>query len=85
MEHRQKLLLAIGIAEWASVSAHLEAMRRRGVAIPGDMQVVLARELGFLYRRWPEEADSVEQAIAQARQYATEHVDEVDEVIAGAS
>lgn len=85
MEHRAQLLIALAITEWASVLAHLEAMRQEHIAIPSDLQIILSRELGSLYRQWPVEADSVDQAISQARRFVTDNLSEAEGFLKGAN
>jgi len=82
MEHTTKLLLALGITEWSSVSAHMEAMRKGGISIPTDVFVNVARETGFLIRQWPiEHGQTPEGVVAEARRYVTAHLDEAEALL----
>jgi len=78
-------LLALGITEWSSVSAHLEAMRKSGISIPTDVFLNVARETGFLIRQWPiEHGDTPERVVAEARRYVTDNLAEAESVLSEA-
>jgi hypothetical protein len=83
MDERKTLLLAVGITQWASAAAHLDAMRKQNVKVPPDIAQSIGRELYELVRQWPTTGidTPVEKVIADARRYCTEHADQVDAVM----
>jgi hypothetical protein len=79
MNDRQKLLLALGITEWANAMSHLDAMMKQGLVVPADVVRSVGRELAGLIHQWPTSpGSSIESVIAGARLYCTEHVAELD-------
>lgn len=83
MDDRQALLLALGITEWAGAVAHFDAMRHRRVNVPPDIERQIGLELAFMVRQWPAAPGvSVTAVIADARRYCTEHVADLDALLA---
>ena len=83
MDDRQHLLLAVGITEWASALTHLDVISNQGVIVPADVVRAIGRELAALIQQWPAPlGTSVDKVIADARRYCTEHVTEMDTLLA---
>lgn len=83
MEDRSRLLLALALAEWASVIAHIETMQRAGIETPDQVLSSLRKELGWLVFRWSGQQSTPDDvAVTEARLYVSERVREVDEALA---
>lgn len=88
MNERQLLVLAFGIAEWASALDHLNALRVVGERIPYSVIGRMQAELSELCERWSRNnghpfvlsADERTQVVADARDYCTQHGDELEKL-----
>lgn len=86
MNHRQKLLLAVCIGEWASALAHIEASIETGFITPAPYATLgrVQRELRDLLNQWSAVTERLLRApeddarmIEEARAFCTEHQSEL--------
>lgn len=85
MQERSRLLLAVAIGEWASALDHLHALQEIGERVPYSIIGRMQSELSDLCELWVREqgdarlltAEDREQVVVEARDYCTEHGNEL--------
>lgn len=85
MDDRERLVLAYGIAEFATARDHFDALRRVGVRVPYSVKQGVDAILRSLCLTWTrtlpgKPAYTEEHVVKEARAYCTEHVSEIDDL-----
>lgn len=85
MQERTQLMLAVAIGEWASALRHLDALQEIGERVPYSVIGRMQTELSDLCELWARRqgdarlltAEDREQMVAEAREFCTEHGNEL--------
>lgn len=89
MDHERHLAwLAIGIGEWSTALAHLDALSAGHHHVPPTTRGQVERELNLLCMRWNHATGTLtysneerERVSANARTWAAEHVSLIDDLM----
>lgn len=88
MERDSDVVTAWAIGEWSTALSHLGALDQMGLSVPHSVIDRVQRELHELCWLWLArrgvitiKTGDVEWAVADARNFCTEHVAEIDELL----